>query len=248
MYPKRRPDVNARLGRSAGGASTQSRPTERRPTGSRSALRSTPLGGVAGRSRPELGTICGTVCSLLGGVGPTPCDRLAPPQDSKSCFDPSAGATGPCALPENGCRIARGRAMGRISLPPDRVFQAGSIFDTSHLGHTFTETALSRCELRPPEAGRKSLWFRVGHDSSPICLQPSASPLAIRSYFLTKWTDTRESGPWAEGELEYPGGVRGDPGNCGTVEKRLKGVGAYIPGGTSRRESSVEKPRLNCSR
>ena len=126
--------------------------------------------------------------------------------------------------------------------------KTGSIFDTSHLGHTLTETALSRCELRAPKAGRKSLLFRVGHDSSPICLQPSASPLAIRSYFLRKWTDTRESGRGAEGELEYPGGVRGVPGNCGTVEKRLKGVSAYIPGGTSRRESSVEKPRLNCSR
>ena len=33
-----------------------------------------------------------------------------------------------------------------------RVSETGSIFDTSHLGHTLTETALSRCELRAAQS------------------------------------------------------------------------------------------------
>jgi hypothetical protein len=47
MYPKTRPDVNARLGPSACVASTRSRPTQRRPTGSRSAFPRTSVGGLA---------------------------------------------------------------------------------------------------------------------------------------------------------------------------------------------------------
>jgi hypothetical protein len=47
--------------------------------------------------------------------------------------DAEVGATSArCALPENRCRIARGRAMGRIRLPPDGVFQVGWIVEASH--------------------------------------------------------------------------------------------------------------------
>ena len=51
----------------------------------------------------------------------------------RQSVDASVGATAAsCALPENGCRIASGRAMGGIRLPPDGVCHAGCFL--THLG------------------------------------------------------------------------------------------------------------------
>ena len=60
-----------------------------------------------------------------------------------------------CALSENGCRIARGRAIGGIMPPPDRMFQAGAFLRQPKQGAKFSHRRLNRHYLdgrAPPES------------------------------------------------------------------------------------------------